>query len=95
MAAFSQLTGPELLKETQRVSNPKLLDQQEQLADLKKTLDNSESGLEKMNGLLGDKEKKLNSMERDVKRHKEKQKIEDEVHLSKLCSNFLHSQSSQ
>ena len=79
MAAFSALSGPDLLTETQRVSDAKLVDLQEQLAEQKIALDASQNDLVKSAAQLGDKEKKLNSMEKDVRRHNEKERIENEV----------------
>ncbi|CAD6565919.1 MAG: Structural maintenance of chromosomes protein 5 [Cyphobasidiales sp. Tagirdzhanova-0007] len=79
VAAFSALSGPDLLTETQRVSDAKLVDLQEQLAEQKIALDASQNDLVKSAAQLGDKEKKLNSMEKDVRRHNEKERIENEI----------------
>lgn len=73
------MTGVELFKETLRTSDPGLLVIQERLAEAKQEVTKGDKDTEKHKSELGDKEKRLHGMEKDVKKHKEKQKIEYEV----------------
>ena len=79
VAAFAAMAGPEILRETQRVVNPKLIDQQEQLAEFKQQLDKASSALEKNEASLGEKERRVASMDKDVRRYKQKKETEDNV----------------
>lgn len=78
------MSGAELLAETQRVADPRLVQQQELLAKHKEQLLKSSGTLEKNVAEHAEKQRKLNHMEKDVKRHKEKQKIEEEVSLPRF-----------
>jgi hypothetical protein len=79
------MSGPEILKETQRVVNPKLIDDQEQLAEYKQQLDKANSAFEKNEASLGEKERRVASMEKDVRKHKQKKQIEDDVSRLPAC----------
>lgn len=79
MSDFAKMTGPELLHETQRTADEHLLSQQEELTKLKADLTDIDKNLGKNKIVLQENERKMTSLERDVRRHNERQSIEDEL----------------
>lgn len=79
------MTGVELLRETQRVVDPRLLVHQNQLTELKEQYATASKELEKNADMLEEKTRRLRGMERDVERYREKQQVEERALLLEVA----------
>lgn len=86
------MSGDELLKETQRAADEKLLQHQEDLSKLKSELSSVDKELTKNKSHLVDQERRMNGLERDVRRHRERQVLEEKLLIEEVCQPYVQYQ---
>lgn len=78
------MTGDQLLRETQRTADEELMKYQDQLVTLRNDLSTADKTMGKNKAVLVEQERKMNALERDVRRHKERQEVEDKLALAEV-----------
>ena len=78
-----------MLKETQRVVDPRLLVRQEQLVKLKERSVKANKELERNEEELTEKDRKLKAMDKDVKRYKERKVLEQKALIQEVCLPYM------
>lgn len=86
------MSGEELLRETQRTADEELLTFQEELTNLRNVLSSADKNMEKNRATLLEQERKMTTLERDVRRHKERQALEDSLAIEKVCQPYAQYQ---
>lgn len=86
------MSGDELLRETQRTADEELLLIQTELTELKNKLSTADTTMEKNRTQLIEQERKMQGLERDVRRHKERQAVEDALLLEEVCLPYAQYQ---
>lgn len=78
-----------MLKETQRVIDPRLLVRQEQLATLKEEYAKSTKNLEKDEEELATTDRKLKNMIKDVERYHARKETENQLLIQEVCLPYM------
>lgn len=79
------MTGDRLLRETQRTADATLLKFQDQLTEWRNELGILDKSIAKNKISLVEQERKMNSLERGVRRHRERQEVEDRLAVEAVC----------
>lgn len=86
------MSGQDLLRETQRTADEDLLKIHEELTKLRDNLNTADKTMGKKKATLTEQERKMAALERDVRRHKERQAVEDQLAIEKVCLPYARYQ---